>query len=440
MRHPWPPPGGEATGQGRLVTFAAAAGQGKRSDCVSGMNHQYKDIRISDYSYPLPEERIAKYPLRERDHSKLLHLAPDGTIGEHHFYDLPQLLSPDDLLVMNDTRVINARILFHRPTGARIEVFCLDPFEPRSYEESFACRESVVWHCMIGNASKWKESRLSRPIEGGTLTAERIGEGEVRFAWDTGVSFAELLEEVGELPIPPYLHRATEESDSVTYQTVYARIEGSVAAPTAGLHFTDRVLRELEARGIEQAKVTLHVGAGTFAPVKSSTMGGHEMHKEVIKVPLETLRTLAERKRQGTKVVSVGTTSTRTLESLYYMGLRVMEGAEDPFHVGQWMPYERSGETPLVEALEALIDHLERQGSTALIGDTQIIIEPGFTYRMIDKLITNFHQPVSTLMLLVAAFIGDRWRDVYRYALEHDFRFLSYGDSNLLEKPAEEAQ
>lgn len=398
----------------------------------------YKDIRISDYSYPLPEERIAKYPLKERDHSKLLHFAPDGTITEHHFYDLPSLLTPDDLMVMNDTRVINARIVLHRATGARIEVFCLDPWEPRLYEESFATRHSVVWHCMIGNASKWKEPTLTHPLpDGHTLTVERAGDGLVRFSWDSDGTFGDILEEVGELPIPPYLNRDTEASDLLTYQTVYARIEGSVAAPTAGLHFTDRVLRELEEKGILQTKVTLHVGAGTFAPVKSTTMGGHEMHKEVIKVPLDTLRTLAEQKGRDGKIVSVGTTSTRTLESLYYMGVNVIEGVEEPFHVGQWTPYERSYGVSVPDALGALIDHLEQHDSPALIGDTQIIIEPGFRYRMVDKLITNFHQPVSTLMLLVAAFVGDHWREIYRYALDHDFRFLSYGDSNLLELPEE---
>lgn len=397
----------------------------------------YKNIRISDYSYPLPDERIARYPLPERDHSKLLRFSSDGTITEHHFYDLPSLLSPDDLMVMNDTRVINARVVFHRPTGARIEVFCLDPYEPRLYEESFAARRSVTWHCMIGNASKWHERFLSRPIAGGTLTAERKGEGLVRFAWDTDGTFADILEEAGELPIPPYLRRKTEASDLVTYQTVYARIEGSVAAPTAGLHFTDRVLEELQAKGIRQTKVTLHVGAGTFAPVKSPTMGGHEMHKEVVKVPLDTLRTLAAQKRAGRPVVSVGTTSTRTLESLYYMGLNVLDGVDEPFHVGQWAPYERTSRPETVAALEALVDRLERHRSTALIGDTQVIIEPGFEYRIVDKLITNFHQPVSTLMLLVAAFVGEHWREIYRFALDHDFRFLSYGDSNLLERPRE---
>lgn len=395
----------------------------------------YKHIRISDYSYPLPEERIAKYPLAERDHSKLLHLSPDGQISEHHFYDLPGLLAPEDLMVMNDTRVINARVVFHRPTGARIEVFCLDPYEPKLYEESFASHHGVTWHCMIGNASKWKEDRLTRPISGGTLSVERVGEGLVRFSWDTDGSFADILEEVGELPIPPYLNRDTEASDLVTYQTVYARIEGSVAAPTAGLHFTDRVLRELEERGVCQTRVTLHVGAGTFAPVKSSTMGGHEMHKEVIKVPVEALRTITEQKRAGRQIVSVGTTSTRTLESLYYMGINVLDGVEEPLHVSQWMPYERTYEVSVPEALDALIRYLEESGSPALIGDTQIIIEPGFEYRLVDKLITNFHQPVSTLMLLVAAFVGERWREIYRFALDHDFRFLSYGDSNLLEKP-----
>ena len=388
----------------------------------------YKNLSIRDFDYPLTDDRIAKYPLPERDHSKLL-LYRHGEIGEARFYDLPDLLPRDALLVVNDTRVIRARLIFHRPTGSRIEVFCLDPADPALYELSLSARRSCVWHCLIGNAKKWKEETLSIALPGGgAFSAERTDpeKGLVRFTWTGEETFGEILELLGELPIPPYLNRETEESDLTTYQTVYAVREGSVAAPTAGLHFTDEVLRALEAKGIRIAKLTLHVGAGTFLPVKGATMGEHTMHSEVIRVTREVLRELYEQKKAGRPIVAVGTTSTRTLESLYYMGLNLLKGDPKPYHVSQWDPYGGETGATTLEALEALLGQ-------EILGETRLLIEPGFRYRMVDSLITNFHQPRSTLLLLIAAFIGEDWRRVYDYALAHDFRFLSYGDSSLLE-------
>lgn len=389
----------------------------------------YKSLSIQDFDYPLPDDRIAKYPLKERDHSKLLHYA-GGAISEVHFYDLPDLLPKDALLVINDTRVIRARLIFHRPTGGRVEVFCLDPADPSLYELSLSAKKTCVWHCLVGNSKKWKEGALTIEMpDGRTFSAERIDveKGLVRFSWTGDAAFGEMLEQLGELPIPPYLNRDTEESDLTTYQTVYAVQEGSVAAPTAGLHFTEEVLRKLRDKGIRIAKLTLHVGAGTFLPVKGQTMGEHKMHSEVIRVTRETLKAIFEQKKSGRPIVAVGTTSTRTLESLYYMGANVLLGNPKPYHVEQWDPYgEKFGSITTEEALEAL------QGEEVL-GETLLLIEPGFTYRLVDKLITNFHQPHSTLLLLIAAFIGEDWKRVYDYALSHDFRFLSYGDSSLLE-------
>ena len=389
----------------------------------------FKSLSIADFDYPLPDDRIAKYPLKERDHSKLLHYN-GGEISEARFYDLPDLLPEDALLVINDTRVIRARLVFHRVTGSRIEVFCLDPEEPKLYELSLSARHSCVWHCLVGNAKKWKEPVLSITLpDGETFSAERIDpeRGFVRFSWTGDATFGEMLDRLGELPIPPYLGRDTEESDLTTYQTVYAVREGSVAAPTAGLHFTDDVLKRLQEKGIRIARLTLHVGAGTFVPVKGKTMGEHTMHSEVIRVTPETLKELYEQKKAGKPIVAVGTTSTRTLESLYYMGGNVLLEEDKPYHVEQWEPYgDKYDGISTLQALEAL-------QKEEVLGDTRLLIEPGFRYRMVDKLITNFHQPHSTLLLLIAAFVGEDWKKIYDYALSHDFRFLSYGDSSLLE-------
>ncbi|MDO5035505.1 MAG: S-adenosylmethionine:tRNA ribosyltransferase-isomerase [Porphyromonas sp.] len=395
----------------------------------------YQDIRIEDFNYTLPDVQVAKYPLPDRDECRLL-VANEGHLSDHIFRDLPSLLPEKGLLVMNDTRVIRARLEFFRETGARIEVFCLEPSTPALYELSLSSREPVVWHCLVGNARKWREPTLSKLLPSGTcLVAERCEEGEVRFSWDSDRTFGEVLTEAGELPIPPYLHRETEESDLETYQTVYAEHEGSVAAPTAGLHFTDRVLGELQSRGLEVAKLTLHVGAGTFLHVKSETMGGHTMHKEMISVPVATLERLLLQVERGEPIIAVGTTTTRTLESLYYMGHQLLEGVAHPFEVPQWLPYTLTPRFSLEETLRALIEKLHGEGEQHLVGRTQLVILPSFEYKMVDYLITNFHQPMSTLLLLVAAFMGDpEWRRMYQHALDGGYRFLSYGDATLLHK------
>ncbi len=396
-------------------------------------------IKISDYDYPLTDDRIAKFPLARRDASKLL-LYRHGEIGEDVFCHLPEYIPKGSLMVFNNTRVIRARLLFRKATGALIEVFLLEPFLPADYERVFQTTDCCEWLCMVGNLKKWKEGRLERVLkvkgQEVTLTAERLGEHhtsqQVRFTWTGGCSFADVIEAAGQLPIPPYLNRDTCESDLTTYQTVYSKIKGSVAAPTAGLHFTDEVLAQLDACGVEREEITLHVGAGTFKPVKSEEIAGHEMHTEYISVHRSTLQRLID---HGAQAVAVGTTSVRTLESLYYMGLRLQqhpELTEQELHIDQWEPYSTEEEIPPVQALQNLVDWLDRNGLSTLNSSTQIIIAPGYEYKIVKMLITNFHQPKSTLLLLVGALVGERWRDIYRYALDHDFRFLSYGDSSLL--------
>ena len=404
-----------------------------------------KHIRIEDYNYPLPDERIAKYPLAERDSSKLL-LYRGGTIKEESFKSLPHYIPEGSLVVFNNTRVIQARLHVHKQTGALIEVFCLEPHTPADYQLAFAQTGECTWTCLVGNLKKWKEGLLERTIRVGEkelrLTAERIGVSgtghEVRFCWeDEGVSFSEVLEAIGELPIPPYLNRDTEESDLKTYQTVYSKIKGSVAAPTAGLHFTPEVLAQLDERGIERNEITLHVGAGTFKPVKSEEIGDHEMHAEWIAVRRESIERLLA---HGGRCTAVGTTSVRTLESLYYVGVLLSlnpNATQEDLHVKQWMPYEYAATTaqPLTtqEALQHIADYLERNGLPVLHTSTQIIIAPGYKFHIVERIVTNFHQPQSTLLLLVSALVGKAWRSIYDYALKHDFRFLSYGDSSLLE-------
>ena len=403
-----------------------------------------KHIHIADYNYDLPDERIAKYPRAVRDESKLL-LYRGGQISEDVFYNLPNYLPKGELLVFNNTKVIQARLHFHKSTGALIEVFCLEPHTPHDYQVNFATTRRVAWTCLIGNLKKWKEGKLERTINVGgkevLLTAERVGVSgtgyEVVFDWgDDPVAFSEVLEAIGELPIPPYLNRETEASDLKTYQTVYSKVKGSVAAPTAGLHFTERVLAALDNNGIERNEITLHVGAGTFKPVKSEEIGGHPMHSEWIAVKRESIERLLA---HGGHCVAVGTTSVRTLESLYYIGVmlhRNPDAHQDDLHVPQWMPYEYAASPELklttVEALRAIVDWLDRNKLPVLHTSTQIIIAPGYEYHVVKAMVTNFHQPKSTLLLLVSALIGDNWRRVYDYALSHDFRFLSYGDSSLL--------
>ena len=419
-----------------------------------------KHIKISDYNYDLPDERIAKFPIAQRDHSKLL-VYKHGEVSDDVFHHLPTYLPQGALMIFNNTKVIQARLHFRKETGALIEVFLMEPAEPTDYELMFQTTGHCSWLCMIGNLKKWKEGSLKRDFEikGNKLTlsatmrrgdalgseAQKMvakGGGTnywVDFDWDNDkVSFAEILEAVGELPIPPYLNRKTEESDKTTYQTVYSKIKGSVAAPTAGPHFTDAVLKDLDAHGIDREEVTLHVGAGTFKPVKSLEIEGHQMHTEYIVVHRRSLEKLI---KHECRVIAVGTTSVRTIESLYYMGVHLLkhpEANEDDLHVKQWDPYELSEDGNLVDgitpmqAIQAIIDYLDRNGLEALHSSTQIIIAPGYQYKIVKMLVTNFHQPQSTLLLLVSAFLKGDWRKVYDYALSHDFRFLSYGDSSLL--------
>ena len=398
-----------------------------------------QDIAIASYDYELPEERIAKYPLEERSQSRLL-IWRGGDIAERHFYDLPGELPEGTVLVRNDSKVIRARLVFAKDSGARIEIFCLDPSAPTSYERALGSTTGCSWHCMIGNAKRFKPgSSVTASLEGAkgpvTLRATRIAETEVHFDWDEeAYSFGELLELMGILPIPPYLGRATEERDLKTYQTVYAAHEGSVAAPTAGLHFTPEVFAALEARGTQVVDVTLHVGAGTFRPVKADHIGDHEMHAELISVSRSTLLALREHVGQ---IIAVGTTSVRTLESLYHLAIALRRQPDTPptaLHVEQWLPYEEGADEELTteEALDTLLSYLDAQGEDTLVFPTSIIIAPSYRYRVIRGMVTNFHQPHSTLLLLIAALIGDDWHRVYDWALTHDFRFLSYGDSSLL--------
>ena len=419
-----------------------------------------KHIKISDYNYDLPDERIAKFPIAQRDHSKLL-VYKHGEVSDDVFHHLPTYLPQGALMIFNNTKVIQARLHFRKETGALIEVFLMEPAEPTDYELMFQTTGHCSWLCMIGNLKKWKERSLKRDFEIkghklmlsatmrrgdalGSEAQEMVAKGGgtnywVDFDWDNEkVSFAEILEAVGELPIPPYLNRKTEESDKTTYQTVYSKIKGSVAAPTAGLHFTDAVLKDLDAHGIDREEVTLHVGAGTFKPVKSLEIEGHQMHTEYIVVHRRSLEKLI---KHECRVIAVGTTSVRTIESLYYMGVHLLkhpEANEEDLHVKQWDPYELSEDGNLVDgitpmqAIQAIIDYLDRNGLEALHSSTQIIIAPGYQYKIVKMLVTNFHQPQSTLLLLVSAFLKGDWKKVYDYALSHDFRFLSYGDSSLL--------
>jgi S-adenosylmethionine:tRNA ribosyltransferase-isomerase len=400
-----------------------------------------KEIHISEYNYALPDERIAKFPMKERDHSKLL-IYNKGVVGEDVFYNLSNHLPKGALMVFNNTKVIQARMHFRKETGALIEIFLLEPAAPSDYELMFQTTNRCSWYCLVGNLKKWKDGVLKVESEGFNLTAKRLGEHGtsqlIEFEWTGGMSFAEVIDAVGELPIPPYLNRETQESDKTTYQTVYSKIKGSVAAPTAGLHFTDSVLQSLDEHGIEREELTLHVGAGTFKPVKSERIADHEMHTEFISVRRETLEKLI---RHDAKAIAVGTTSVRTLESLYYMGLKVLANpdiAEEQLHVQQWEPYDGSQvkdnglQITAKDALQALLEWMKHHELNVLHSSTQIIIAPGYDYKIVKMLVTNFHQPQSTLLLLVSAFVKGDWHKIYDYALAHDFRFLSYGDSSLL--------
>lgn len=399
---------------------------------------EQQHIAISDFSYELPEERIAKYPLAERDQSKLLHYA-QGEISNKKFADLPGLLTNKELLVFNNTKVIQARIEFHRSTGARVEVFCLEPASTSDYESVFQARGSISWKCLVGNLKKWKEDKLEKKltINGAAvaLTAqklEKFNDGMlIMFSWTGDYTFSEVLEASGTIPIPPYLNRDTEEIDLSRYQTVYSKHKGSVAAPTAGLHFTPQILEKLRENGASTAEVTLHVGAGTFKPVKTEDVADHEMHTEHFSVTLSALKML---ERSSGNIIAVGTTSMRTLESLYWYGVRIVVEGEPHWEkaIQQWEPYTQIVEISAKESLNAIISYLESRNLSEVSASTQILIVSTYQVRMIKGLITNFHQPQSTLLLLISALVGNRWRDIYNYALEHSYRFLSYGDSSLL--------
>lgn len=398
-----------------------------------------KDIRIEEYNYPLPEERIAKHPLEQRDKCKLLVRSSEGEITEHVFNELPLLLPDDAMLIYNNTRVINARLRFRKNEGgALIEIFCLEPIEPSDYAVNFAKTDECAWLCFVGNSKRWKQGNLTAiiTIDGVdvTLNATRVNkEGNasvVRFSWDNSAfTFAQIIAAAGEIPIPPYLNRSTEDSDSKDYQTVYSHIDGSVAAPTAGLHFTPEVLEEVSKRGIPRQELTLHVGAGTFQPVKSDSIGEHEMHSEFIAVPKTLIEELAATDR---RVFAVGTTSVRTLESLYHIGCLISQN-EWNGELPQWYPYsENHPRLSVADSLNAIVKNLNESGSETLIASTRVIIAPGYKYEIVKGIITNFHQPQSTLLLLVSAFVGGDWRAMYDFALDNDFRFLSYGDASLL--------
>lgn len=405
------------------------------------MKNKPQQIQIKDYNYQLPEERIAKFPLPVRDESKLL-IYKQGQITEDRFHNLANVLPKDSLMIFNNTKVIQARLRLQKETGATIEIFCLEPASPTDYNLNFQSKEEVSWYCMIGNLKKWKEGTLKQSLvlkgEKVTLSATR-GEAHetghrVNFHWDnSNFTFTDILEAFGELPIPPYLNRKTEETDKVTYQTVYSKIKGSVAAPTAGLHFTPRVLDSIDKNKVAIEEITLHVGAGTFRPVKSDEIGKHEMHTEYFTVRREVIEKLIQYKGQA---IAVGTTSVRTLESLYHIGVFLQDhpnASEEELAINQWQAYEQQHKLTALESLHNILTYLTVHQLDRLNTHTRIIIAPGYEYQLVKAMITNFHQPQSTLLLLVSAFVkDDNWKDIYDFALNHNFRFLSYGDSSLL--------
>jgi len=402
---------------------------------------EVKNISITDFTYDLPDEKIAKYPLNERDASKLL-LFDKGRISEERFKNIGDFLEENSLIVFNNTKVIQARLNFKKESGARIEVFCLEPYFPADYEQSFQTREKVQWKCIVGNAKKWKIGKVSSEFqisgESFELQAEKIVQLAdawiIEFTWKSAHSFSEIMEASGQTPIPPYLNRQAEEQDKTRYQTVYSKHKGSVAAPTAGLHFTEQILSNLASRHIEIAEVSLHVGAGTFKPVKSETIGEHEMHSEHFTVTKEVIGKILHNKG---KITAVGTTSVRTLESIYWIGVKIKLGDfsdEEIFKISQWEVYELTNTISLEESLNAILNFLNLKKTSFIDAITQIMIVPSYEFKTVNTLITNFHQPQSTLLLLISAFIGNNWKKVYEFALENNFRFLSYGDSSLLKR------
>jgi S-adenosylmethionine:tRNA ribosyltransferase-isomerase len=390
-------------------------------------------LAIADHSYELPAQRIAQEPLAGRDESRLLVHRGGATI-DARFRDLPEHLPAGTLLVLNETRVVNARLLFQRPTGAQIEVLCLDPADHGPVEQALVARGTSAWRCLIGNAKRWREGE-ELLLEAGDLRllAQRTGTDRVRFRWEpAALTFAEVLDRMGHVPLPPYMQRPDGPLDRERYNTVFARHEGSVAAPTASLHFTPGLMERLGAKGVRMTRLTLHVGAGTFLPVSSERMDGHVMHDEEVSLPLAALEALRTQLGNG-PIVAVGTTALRTIESLYWHGCRLLSGADGvEMDIGQWEPYEERDEPSVARTIEAVIDDLRKRGSDRLTGRTRLLIAPGYRFKLADGLITNFHQPRSTLLLLVAAFIGPDWRKVYAHALTSDYRFLSYGDGSLL--------
>ena len=396
-----------------------------------------RNISIDEYDYPLPDERIAKYPLAERDASKLLVLK-DSQISASHFRNIGDYLPKDALLIFNETKVIRARLQFQKETGSHIEVFCLEPDD--DYQIAFSNPSPVRWKCLVGNSKRWHEGLLSMPLSVGgqqvTLSANRLERNdqysEIEFSWEpSSLPFASILEAAGEIPLPPYLHRDAEPEDRDRYQTVFAKYDGSVAAPTAGLHFTKPLISSLKDKGLQFDEVTLHVGAGTFRPVATETIGEHAMHSETIIVRKSLIQELIN--QIGKNIIPVGTTSTRTLESLYWIGMMLHEQGMQlrTLHVEQWYPYEKHDALSATEALQNIVNYLDLYQLTRLEASTALIIAPSYKMHVITGLITNFHQPKSTLLLLVSALIGERWKQCYQFALDNDFRFLSYGDSCL---------
>ena len=404
------------------------------------------NINIQEYNYPLPKEKIAQYPLKERDDSKLLIF--NGEILASMFSNIDVELPKDAMLIFNDTKVVQARLVFAKPTGARIEIFCLEPVKPtREIQDAFIQTSGIVWKCLIGNRKKWKQDVLEMKFQfnGGeqSLFAERLDDEReysyIKFSWTPQkLDFASVLEETGKIPLPPYMDRPDEEDDKIRYQTIYAKNEGSVAAPTAGLHFTDRVLKKLDVKNISQHFVTLHVGAGTFKPVSNPKVGEHIMHTEQILIKKDLIEAIL--KKQSQKIIAVGTTSIRTLESMYWLGVKILKsnGQRDDYKLSQWEAYELDeeyDELPSTQkSLKAILTFLENKGLKELRSETQILIGPGYEYKIIDGMITNFHQPKSTLLLLISAYLGDKWQEIYDFALKNNFRFLSYGDSCLFLK------
>jgi S-adenosylmethionine:tRNA ribosyltransferase-isomerase len=399
-----------------------------------------KDIDLSDYNYDLPDEKIAQYPVNERDMSKLL-ISDRSSISHTVFHNIDEHIPAGHLLVFNNTKVVRARIRFQKDTGASVEVFCLEPVKPADYEQSFSARGEVVWKCIIGNLKRWKKDKLIKQFffngKSYDLTAEKFSQHgdawEIVFKWNCpGITFAGVLENTGHIPLPPYINREDRDEDILRYQTIYAQIKGSVAAPTAGLHFTGQVLEKLKRKGVGISEVTLHVGAGTFQPIKTERITEHEMHREHFTITAKAIEQILE--NEG-RIIAVGTTSVRTLESLYWIGIKLLSDSTDntaELTADQWEPYTCDTTCPTETALKAILDYMGKRGTSYLNASTRIIIIPGYVFRITDGIITNFHQPCSTLLLLVSAWTGSRWKEIYNYALENDFRFLSYGDCSLL--------